>query len=292
MPTRPPSPLRRPLAPGLHLVSTPIGAANDITLRALDVLAQADVLAAEDTRTLRKLMDLHGVALAGRRIVAYHDHNGASARPGLLAALKEGKTVAYASEAGTPMVADPGLTLARATIEAGVAVQAAPGASALLAALAVAGLPTDRFFFAGFAPTKDGARRRFLEAVVAVDATLVLYESPKRLAKLLAALEEASQGGRACVVCRELTKKFEETRRGTLAELRQFYDENEEVKGEIVVLLGPPEHIAPSEEEVDEMLVRHLLSESVKDAASEVARATGLPRRALYARAQELKDKT
>ena len=292
MPTRPPSPLRRPLAPGLHLVSTPIGAANDITLRALDVLDQADVLAAEDTRTLRKLMDLHGVALNGRRIIAYHDHNGASARLGLLAALGEGKTVAYASEAGTPMVADPGLKLARSAIGVGVTVHAAPGASALLVALAVAGLPTDRFFFAGFAPPKDGPRARFLDAVVAVDATLVLYESPKRLVKLLAALERATQGDRECVVCRELTKRFEETRRGTLAKLRQFYAENEEIKGEIVVLLGPPVQTAPSATEVDEMLVRYLLNKSVKDTSIEVARVTGLPRRALYARAQELKDKT
>ena len=152
----------RPIAPGLHLVATPIGAARDITLRALDILAGADVLAAEDTRTLRHLMEIHGIPLGGRPMIAYHDHNGAAARPRLIGLLKEGKSVAYASEAGTPLVADPGYQLARSAIAEGIDVLAAPGASAVLCALTVSGLPSDRFTFLGFLPPKSTARKRML----------------------------------------------------------------------------------------------------------------------------------
>ena len=179
----------RPVAPGLHLVSTPIGAARDITLRALDILAGADVLAAEDTRTLRHLMEIHGVALNGRPLIAYHDHNGAAARPRLLGLLREGKSVAYASEAGTPLVADPGFQLARAAIAEGFAVLAAPGASAVLCALTVSGLPSDRFTFLGFLPPKPAARKTALREVKDWGSSLIIYESPHRLQACLRDLE-------------------------------------------------------------------------------------------------------
>jgi 16S rRNA (cytidine1402-2'-O)-methyltransferase len=181
----------RAVPPGLHFVSTPIGAARDITLRALDVLAGADVLAAEDTRTLRHLMEIHGVPLGDRPLWPYHDHNGDAMRPRLLRALEEGKSVAYASEAGTPLVAGPGYQLARAAIAAGGPVLAAPGASAVLAALTVSGLPSDRFLFAGFPPTGAGDRARFLAEVGSVQATLILYESPKRVNRLLIELRDS-----------------------------------------------------------------------------------------------------
>jgi 16S rRNA (cytidine1402-2'-O)-methyltransferase len=180
--------------PGLHLVSVPIGAARDITLRALDLLAGADVLAAEDTRTLRHLMEIHGIALAGRPLLACHDHNEAQVVPKVLEALRAGKSVAYAPEAGTPLVSDPGFGLARAAAAEGFAVLAAPGASAVLAALAVSGLPSDRFLFAGFPPAAQGERARFLAELAGVRATLVLYESPRRIGRLLA--EAAAAWGR------------------------------------------------------------------------------------------------
>ena len=184
------------LPPGLYFVATPIGAARDVTLRALDILAAADVLAAEDTRTLRRLMEIHGVALSGRPLVSYHDHNGAARRPQLLAALAAGQSVAYCSDAGTPLVADPGYRLVRGAADAGHPVHAVPGPSAVLAALSVAGLPTDRFLFAGFPPAQAGARRRWIDEIGAVPATVVLYESGRRVAGLLTDLVGAGQGAR------------------------------------------------------------------------------------------------
>lgn len=273
--------------PGLHFVSTPIGAARDITLRALDILAGADMLAAEDTRTLRHLMEIHGLRLGDRPLVAYHDHNGEAARPRLIRALQEGKSVAYASEAGTPLVADPGFQLGRAAIEAGLPVHAAPGASAVLCALTVSGLPTDRFFFAGFPPTAEGARRRFLQEVGAVPATLVLYESPRRIGRLLAEMAALFGPSRAAVVCRELTKRFEEVVRGSLEEVAEVFA-GREVKGEVVVLLGKPEAAEASAEDAEAALRLALQSLSVKDAAAEVAAKTGLNKRNLYQMALRL----
>jgi 16S rRNA (cytidine1402-2'-O)-methyltransferase len=204
-------------------VSVPIGAARDITLRALDLLAGADVLAAEDTRTLRHLMEIHGIALAGRPLLACHDHNEAQVVPKVLAALRAGKSVAYAPEAGTPLVSDPGFGLARAAAAEGFAVLAAPGASAVLAALAVSGLPSDRFLFAGFPPAAQGERARFLAELAPVRATLVLYESPRRIGRLLAEAAAALGPDRQAAVCRELTKRFEEVTRGTLATLAEGF---------------------------------------------------------------------
>lgn len=269
------------VAPGLHFVSTPIGAARDITLRALDILGAADVLAAEDTRTLRHLMEIHGVPLRGRPLVAYHEHNAAAAHPRLLAALQEGKSVAYASEAGTPLVSDPGFGLAREAIAQGFSVQAAPGASAVLCALAVSGLPSDRFLFAGFAPATRSARVKFLTEMKDTKATLILYESPKRVNGLLADAVQCFGETREAAVCRELTKKFEEVSRGTLGELALAYA-GRDVKGEIVVLVGRGEGDVASPESVELALQAAMKTLSVKDAAAAVASSFGLARRDVY----------
>jgi 16S rRNA (cytidine1402-2'-O)-methyltransferase len=268
-----------PVPPGLHFVATPIGTARDITLRALDTLAGADMLAAEDTRTARKLMELHGVALGGRPLVAYHDHNGPAVRPRLLAALAEGKSVAYVSEAGTPLVADPGFALARAAIASGHPVHAVPGPSAVMAALTVSGLPTDRFLFAGFPPVKAGERRRFLEELAPVPATLVLFEAPGRAAATLAACREVL-GEREAALCRELTKRFEEVRRGTLGELATAA-EAQPPRGEVVLVIDRG-HDVPDAGDMDAMLRDALGSMTVKDAAAAVAEALSQPRREVY----------
>lgn len=279
----------RPLAAGLYFVATPIGSARDITLRALDILASADVLAAEDTRTLRHLMDIHGVALRDRRIIAYHDHNSAEARPRLLAALAEGRSVAYASEAGTPLVADPGFDLARAAAEAGHLVTTAPGPSAVLAALTVAGLPTDRFLFAGFAPSARSARRSWLNDLAAIAATIVIYESPKRIQDSLEDLCEIFGGMRQAALCRELTKKFEEVTRGTLSDIRAVWADRE-VKGEIVMVIDRGAPRQSTQEDVVAALRAAQASLSLKDAAAAVAEATGWARRDVYQLALGLRD--
>ena len=279
----------RPLDPGLYLVATPIGNARDITLRALDVLAAADILAAEDTRNTRRLLDIHGVRREGRSIVPYHDHNGAAQRPRLLAALAEGRSVALVSDAGTPLLADPGYRLAVEAIAAGHPVTAVPGASALLAALAVAGLPTDRFLFGGFLPPRAAARRRALGELAAVPATLVFYESPRRLAACLADMAAVLGPDRPAVVARELTKRFEEARRGPLGELAAAYAAGPEPKGEVVLLIGRPGAVTDAAPEtLEAALVAALAGASVKDAAAEVASALGLPRRQVYSRALAL----
>lgn len=268
-----------PVPPGLHFVATPIGTARDITLRALDTLAGADVIAAEDTRTARKLMDLHGIALAGRPLVAYHDHNGPQVRPRLLAALAEGRSVAYVSEAGTPLVADPGFALARAAVAAGHAVHAVPGPSAVLAALTVSGLPTDRFLFAGFPPVKAGERRTFLAELAPVPATLVLYEAPGRTAGTLAACREVL-GNRDAALCRELTKRFEEVRRGTLKDLAA-QAEAEPPRGEVVLVIDRS-RAEPDATRMETLLAEALATMTVKDAAAQVADRLSLPRRQVY----------
>ncbi len=275
------------LAPGLYLVSTPIGSARDITLRALDVLASADVLAAEDTRTLRRLMEIHGVPLGQRPLIPYHDHNGPAARPRLLGMLAEGKSVAYASEAGTPLIADPGYVLAREAVAAGYDVTAVPGASAVLAALAVAGLPTDRFLFAGFAPSAKAARRRFLIDLADQPATLVFYESPKRVGALLTEMVACFGPDRRAVVCRELTKKFEEVVRGPLSELAEKFCDGP-ARGEIVVLVDRPGQAEVAPEDIDAALRDALVTMSVRDAADAVSKALGQPRREVYQAALQL----
>ncbi|MEO9780784.1 MAG: 16S rRNA (cytidine(1402)-2'-O)-methyltransferase [Sedimentitalea sp.] len=275
------------LAPGLYFVATPIGTARDITLRALDVLASADVIAAEDTRSLRRLMEIHGVPLEGRRIFSYHDHSGDEARKRLLGALEEGRSVAYASEAGMPLISDPGYDLSRGAGEAGYLVTAAPGASAVLTALTLAGLPTDAFFFAGFLPNASGARRARLEELRSVPGTLVFYESPKRVAASLADMAAILGADRSAALCRELTKKFEEVRRGNLGELAEAL-RLEKVKGEIVLVVDRARSEAVNESDVEEDLRTALKEHSVKDAADLVSRTHDIPRRRVYQMALKL----
>ncbi len=274
------------LAPGLYFVATPIGTARDITLRALDILANADVIAAEDTRSMRKLMDIHGIALGNRPLLAYHDHNGKTMRPRLLEQLGTGKSVAYASEAGTPMIADPGFDLAREAAGKGHLVTTAPGPSAALAALTLAGLPTDRFLFAGFLPNTKTARRSQLQALGDVSATLVFYESPKRLAAMLGDAAEVLGAERNAAYCRELTKKFEEVKRGTLAELVERTG-SLTLKGEVVVLIDRAASGSVNQEDIVSALRRALQSMSVRDASETVAQAYGLPKRKIYQMALE-----
>jgi len=269
------------IQPGLHFVATPIGAARDITLRALDILAGADVLAAEDTRTLRHLMEMHGVALNGRMVLAYHDHNGDQMRPRLIEALKAGKSVAYASEAGTPLVADPGFQLARAAIDEGLTVLAAPGPSALLCALSVSGLPTDRFFFAGFLPPKSAARKTSLRDLAQVPGSIIFYESPRRIDACLRDMIETLGPNRQAAICRELTKRFEEILRGTLADLSESLA-GRDLKGEIVVVVDRADPVPASAQTVEDALREALKTQSSKDAAAQVAQAFGLTRRDLY----------
>jgi 16S rRNA (cytidine1402-2'-O)-methyltransferase len=279
---------RMPLSAGLYLAATPIGAARDITLRALDLLRDADIIAAEDTRTARKLMDIHGVPLGGRRLVACHDHSGEGVVDGLAEAIAGGASVVYVSEAGTPLISDPGFTLARAAIARGLPVVAAPGASAVLAALAVAGLPADRFLFAGFLPSTQAARRTAIAELGAVQATLVLYESPKRVHDLLTDLAD-TLGERRAVLCRELTKRFEEVRRGTLAELAAG-TAGEEVRGEIVVLVDRGSAREVTEEDIRARLAEAMETMRLKDAATAVAGALGLPRQQVYRLALGMKE--
>ena len=280
------------LVPGLYFVATPIGAARDITLRALDILASADVLAAEDTRNTRRLLDIHGISLNGRPLVSYHDHNGAAKRPRLLADLLAGKTVAYVSDAGTPLVADPGFVLAREAIGSDIAVYTAPGPSALLAALTVAGLPTDRFYFAGFAPVKTKARRDFLKSCAEVPGTLVFYESPKRLGKCLADMVITLGAARPAVVCRELTKKFEQTRRAALGELAAEYT-TKSPKGEIVILVGAAEEKSPDKSELQQSLRAALRGgASLKDAVAMVTESSSVSRKLVYKIALSLEKKS
>ncbi len=276
-----------PLGAGVWFVGVPIGTARDITLRALDVLASADVLAAEDTRSLRKLMDIHGVPLDGRRIEALHDHSNAAAVDRLVKRAVGGESVAYASEAGMPLIADPGFELGQAARAAGVMVTCAPGPSAVLTALAIGGLPTDAFHFGGFLPAQRSARSRALTDLGGVNATLVLYESPKRLGAMLADARDALGADRPATVCRELTKKFEETRHGTLDELAAAYAEGS-VKGEVVVLIGRKTGATVSDLDIDSALRSAMRDMRTKDAAAFVAETYDVPRRQVYQRALQL----
>lgn len=276
------------VAPGLHFVATPIGSARDITLRALDILGAADVIAAEDTRTARKLMDIHGIAVRGRPLIPYHDHNGAEARPRVLAALGKGLSVAYVSEAGTPLVADPGYQLGRTAIEAGFAVFSAPGASAALAALTVSGLASDRFLFAGFAPTQTGARAKWIDGLDGAGATVIVYESPKRVHRLLDELCDHLGDDREVAICRELTKRFEEVTRGTCGTVRDLLQDRT-LKGEIVVVIGRAVARAPSSADVEAALRTALEEMPLKAASAQVAEALGMSKRDVYQLGLQLK---
>jgi 16S rRNA (cytidine1402-2'-O)-methyltransferase len=276
-----------PLTPGLYIVATPIGHLGDVSLRALATLAAADIVACEDTRITVRLLQRYAIDVA---MVAYHEHNAAKQRPKLLAALSEGKSVALVSDAGTPLVSDPGFRLVEEALDAGHAVVPVPGASALLAALVASGLPTDSFFFAGFLPPKSAARKKRLAALAAVPGTLVFYESPHRTAAALGEMAEVLGPGRQAAVARELTKIHETVRRGTLGELAAAFTAEPEPKGEIVILVGPPgAAAAPTEAEIDESLAAMLQSMSASEAAAAVAARTGLSRQDLYRRVLALK---
>src|SRR5216683_3322439 len=267
------------LAPGLYLVATPIGNLEDITFRAVRILKEADVIACEDTRQTRKLLDHYGIH---RPTVSYHEHNEAERTEDLVARLLGGATVALVSDAGMPLVSDPGYRLVRAAIEAGVTVQPVPGASASLAALAASGLPTDAFYFGGFLPAKTGQRARALEALAEEDATLVFYEAPHRILETLEAVE-AALGPRPVVVAREITKIHEEFLRGTAAEVRAQLASRDSVKGEITLLIGrataPPPDDTPIDEAVDALVKQGVAR---MDAIKQVARRRGLPKREVY----------
>ena len=276
-----------PLAPGLHIVATPIGNLKDVSFRALGTLAAADAVFAEDTRVSRKLLAHYGITTP---LIAYHEHNAAEMRPKIIARLKEGQALALISDAGTPLVSDPGYRLVEAVLAEGFNVVPVPGPSAVLAALVAAGLPTDRFFFEGFLPPKSAARRERLAALAAIPATLVFFESPHRLVDMLRdALE--TLGDRTAAVARELTKLYETVRRGTLQELMSEFEAASRPKGEIVVLIGAAIASDKRNEATDELdgrLRLHLTHLSVKDAVAVAVEETGLPRRQVYARAVAL----
>jgi 16S rRNA (cytidine1402-2'-O)-methyltransferase len=276
------------LPSGLYVVATPIGNLRDVTLRALETLAGADLIACEDTRVTRRLLDHYGIIT---ELTRYDDHNAPAARPRLLAALAAGRVLALASDAGTPLISDPGYKLVRAAQEAGHRVSAAPGASAVLTALAVAGLPTDRFVFEGFLPAKAGARRTRIAALKSIPATLVLFETAPRLKASLADLA-AELGPRPAAVCRELTKLYEEVQREDLLALAHRYADQEAPRGEIVIVVAPPAdgEKAATTEIVDAWLREALGRRSVKDAVEEVVAMSGRSRREIYRRALTLKD--
>jgi len=275
------------LDPGLYFVATPIGAARDITLRAMDVLRDADVLVAEDTRSLRKLMDIHSIPLRGRKIISYNDHNGSSKRPLILSEIALGKSVSYSSEAGSPLVADPGYQLGREVTNSGYKVVTVPGACAVIAALTVSGLPTNQFFYAGFLPNSKSARQKFLKLVENIPGTLVFYESPKRLNKALTDMLFILGPERPVVIARELTKKFEETIRSTLGEINEKI-EGRSIKGEIVILLGKKPETIFNLEDLHKILLVELRKNSLKDSVLKVAMRTGVARSLVYKAALEI----
>ena len=274
------------LAGGLYVVATPIGNLGDISLRALQVLAAADLICCEDTRVTRKLLDHYAIATS---LTPYHEHNAAAARPKILERLAAGDAIALVSDAGTPLISDPGYKLVREAGQAGHAVTTAPGASAVLTALSLAALPTDRFFFEGFLPPKQAARQKRIAELIRIPATLVLFESGPRLAEALADLA-AGLGEREAAVCRELTKLHEEVRRGDLLSLAQDYAQGAETRGEMVIVIAPPQE--QQAEDIDALLRHALARVSVKDAVGEVALATGRSKREVYQRALELSDES
>jgi 16S rRNA (cytidine1402-2'-O)-methyltransferase len=280
---------RHPLAPGLHLVATPIGNLGDITLRALWVLRSADRILCEDTRAAARLFAHYGIE---KPLDPYHDHNADRVRPAVIEALRAGATLALISDAGTPLVSDPGYKLVRAALAEGLPVTATPGPSATLTALILSGLPPDAFLFAGFLPPRSAARRRALARWSALPATLLFFEGPSRLAAALADMAEIL-GDRNAAVARELTKRHEEVRRARLAELAHHYREAGPPRGEAVVVVGPPERpvASVSDADVDSRLLALLCEQSLRDAVSLLAGETGLGRRTLYERALALRQR-
>jgi 16S rRNA (cytidine1402-2'-O)-methyltransferase len=275
------------IQPGLHIVATPIGNLGDITLRALSTLAAADLILAEDKRVTKVLLAHYGITTP---IMAYHEHNAGEMRPLILAKLREGQALALVSDAGTPLVSDPGYKLVEAVLEAGCKLTATPGASAVLMGLVLSGLPSDRFFFEGFLPNKSGERRRRARELEHVPASLIFFEAPHRIAETLVDLA-AVYGERPAAVARELTKKFEQVRRGTLPELAGQYAREPTPKGEIVLLVGPPQAEAALDDAgIDRALEQALAEHSQRDAVQLVSAELGLPRKRVYARALRLAE--
>jgi 16S rRNA (cytidine1402-2'-O)-methyltransferase len=279
------SPQRGALAAGLYILATPIGNARDISLRALEVLKGCDVIAAEDTRVTSKLLSIHGIS---RPLIPYNDHNGGEMRPKILARLEQGQAVALVSDAGTPLVSDPGYKLVREVIAAGANIVAIPGPSAVLAGLTLSGLPSDRFLFAGFLSSRAGERKTALDELKGVRATLVFFESAQRLAESLGAMADVL-GDRACAITRELTKLHEEVRRGSLRELAAHYEKAGAPKGEVTLLVGPPLEAVADDAKVDAALRAALAFMPVKAAADMIAALTDGSRKQLYAKALELR---
>jgi 16S rRNA (cytidine1402-2'-O)-methyltransferase len=276
------------LAPGLHLVATPIGNLGDMTLRGLWVLRNVDRILCEDTRVTARLLSRFGIATP---LDPYHDHNADRVRPAVLEALRRGEKVALVSDAGTPLVSDPGFKLVRAVLAEDLPVTAAPGPSAALTALILSGLPPDVFLFAGFLPPRSSARRRALQQWTSLAATLVFFEGPSRLAASLADMAEAL-GPRDAAVARELTKRYEEIRRGRLSELAAHYQAAGPPRGEAVIVVGPPEPAAPADADIEARLGQLLEAHSLRDAVARLASETGLARRTLYDRALALQRKS
>lgn len=274
--------------PGLYLVATPIGNAADITLRALALLKHADLVACEDSRVTGPLLKRYGI---GTPLFPYHEHNAAKVRPQLIEKLQSGKTVALVSDAGTPLINDPGYKLVRECIALGLTVTALPGASAVLTGLSLSGLPSDRFLYAGFPPPKDAARLKWLAEFKAIAATLVFLEGPQRLPESLSAMAAVLGADREAAVARELTKKFEEVRRGTLAELAAHYAEHGPPKGEVTLVIGPPPEDAAetTADDLDTALREAMARLPLRQAVDEVATVLNLARKPVYARALELK---
>ncbi|MGB4102136.1 MAG: 16S rRNA (cytidine(1402)-2'-O)-methyltransferase [Alphaproteobacteria bacterium] len=273
------------LQPGLYLVATPIGHRGDITLRALATLAQADMILCEDTRSSGALLRAYGIK---KPLLSYHDHNAAAREADLIARLQRGAALALISDAGMPLISDPGFRLARACKMLGLPVTACPGPSAAITGLALSGLPPEPFLFLGFLPNKSGARRNVLRPYATVNATLICYESPQRLAATLADMA-AELGDRPAAVGRELTKIYEESRTGTLTELAAHYTAHPP-KGEITITVAPPENAAPAADRLDTLLHDALQRGSLRDAVAAVMAATGLPKSQVYSRALELRE--
>ncbi len=270
------------------MVASPIGNSRDITLRAVDILGVVEILVAEDTRTLRRLMHIHSIPVGGRELVSYNDRNGSAQRPRIVKFLKEGRSVAYISDAGTPLIADPGFKLVREAIGLGVPLTVVPGPSAAIAALCASGLATDRFLFEGFLPLERGARKRALEDIKPIPATLVFFESAKRLPRTLDDIGFVLGGSRPAAVCREMTKKFEEIRRGSVLDLAVEFGK-EKTKGEVVIVVGRGGDDKIDAAEVRKGLVELLKRMSLKDAVSEMAAMHNVQRKKLYRMALELK---
>ena len=281
------SKLPRNIEAGLYLVATPIGNASDITLRALDTLKAADIIACEDTRVTKKLLQIHSIK--PDKLISYHEHNAEKITPRIIEHLKSGVIVALVSDAGTPMINDPGYRIAEACRNESIDVHALPGPSAVTNALVLAGLPTDRFMYCGFPPARQGKRRAWLGSVLAVDATLVFLESAQRLASSLVDMNVVLGPRPACVL-REMTKKFEEVRHGSLDELAAHYLEAGPPKGEVTLVIGAPEEAQEiNTDDIDTRLRTALAKESVREAASRLAVETGLSRRDIYNRALAIK---